>query len=316
LKLLSLHAADAPHPAVLIGEDVLDLVLARAEISLAHCVPQTMRQLIESGPEGLHILARVAALASGSAVQSRLRAAGAWMQFSDARLAPVVPDPNVMLSGSMNSRGHLLEMGDELPMTPCAFHKVPSAIAASGADILPPPDHGHMLDWEGEFCAVIGARCHRVTPEQAEAYILGYTLTNDISAREYVRPFVTSTGAARSAQAWENNVLGKNFPGFSPIGPVIATKDEFPSPLSYHLETVVNGERMQSSTEADLVFTPPQMVAYFSQFYIFQPGDIISMGSPPGVGMARKPPMFLKPGDVVEVHCKQIGALVNRIAPG
>ena len=196
----------------------------------------------------------------------------------------------------MNSRGHVAEMGDEPPPYPCAFHKVKSALSASGADIVPPPGHGDMLDWEGEFCVVIGRRCHRVEVGDAMAYVAGYTLMNDVSAREFVKPFVTSVGASPTAQAWERNVLGKNFPTFAPIGPVIATRDELPSPLTYHMETLVNGEIMQSSTQDDLVFGPAEMIAYFSQFYVLQPGDIISMGSPPGVGMARQPQVFLKPG--------------------
>jgi len=145
-------------------------------------------------------------------------------------------------------------------------------------------------------------------------YVAGYTLMNDISAREYVLPFVKSIGAAPTAQAWERNVLGKNFPTFCPLGPVIATPDEFPAGFGYHMQTLVNGEVMQSSTQEDLVFGPAQMLAYYSNFHIFEPGDIISMGSPSGVGMSRRPQIFLKPGDIVEVRVPEIGTLTNRIA--
>ena len=314
MKLLTLRSGDRFHPAILIGEEVLDLVAARAAIPLATLVPDSMVRLLAGGTEALKVVARLAGLAEAPAARARLQSLGAILPFSAAVLGPVVPELELLLSGSMSSRGHLEEMGDEPPRYPCAFHKVRSALSASGADIPVPHGHGDMLDWEGEFCVVIGARCHRVSVEEAMDYVMGYTLLNDVSAREYVMPFVTSKGPAPSAQAWERNVLGKNYPGFAPIGPVIVTKDELPTPLTYHMETLVNGEVMQSSTQEDLVFGPAEMVSYFSQFYVFSPGDIISMGSPPGVGMARRPQIFLKPGDTVVVRVDAIGSLVNGVA--
>jgi 2-keto-4-pentenoate hydratase/2-oxohepta-3-ene-1,7-dioic acid hydratase in catechol pathway len=314
MKLLTLRVNREFHPAVVTGDDVLDLVLAGDVIPLARFVPAEMRRLLGGGAEGLNVIRRVLALGAAGKARDDLRAAGALLAFADAKLAPVVPDPNIILSGSMNSRGHLHEMNDPIPELPSAFEKTRSALAACGDDILRPPGHEHMIDWEGEFCIVLGARCHRVPEEEAMQYVAGYTLMNDISAREYVLPFVTARGAAPIAQAWERNVLGKNFPTFCPVGPVIATPDEFPASFDYHMETLVNGEVMQSSTKADLVFGPAQMLSYYSNFHIFEPGDIISMGSPPGVGMARRPQVFLQPGDVVEVRVPEIGTLINKIA--
>lgn len=314
MKLLTLRSRDRFHPAVLLSDDVLDLVAAREVISLAKSLPDTLKGILEAGTGGLELVQQVIVSAKEPATRARLVEIGALTPFASVVLGPVVPDPDMVLSGSMNSHGHLSEMGDSPAEHPCAFHKVRSAISASGADIVPPPGHGDRLDWEGEFCIVIGKRCHAVSIEEAPDYIVGYTLMNDVSAREYALPFIQAKGAVPAAQAWERNVLGKNYPGFAPIGPVIATKDELPSPLSYHMETVVNGEVMQSSTQEDLVFGPAEMVSYFSQFYVFQPGDIISLGSPPGVGMARKPPRFLKAGDVVEVRVDAIGSLVNGVA--
>jgi 2-keto-4-pentenoate hydratase/2-oxohepta-3-ene-1,7-dioic acid hydratase in catechol pathway len=312
MKLLTLRVNRAFHPAVIAGDEVLDLVLARDVIPLAWFVPGQMRELLAGGDEGLEVVRRVLTLAAGQ--RDALRAAGALIAFAEARLGPVVPDPNIILSGSMNSRGHLHEMNDPIPELPSAFEKTRSALAASGDDILRPPGHDHMLDWEGEFCIVLGAKCHRVSQADAMRYVAGYTLMNDISAREFVLPFVTAKGAAPIAQAWERNVLGKNFPTFCPVGPVIATKDEFPAAFDYHMETLVNGEVMQSSTKEDLVFGIEQMLSYYSHFHMFEPGDIISMGTPSGVGMGRRPRVFLKPGDVVEVRVPEIGTLVNRIA--
>ncbi|WP_330212003.1 fumarylacetoacetate hydrolase family protein [Pseudomonas sp. Z18(2022)] len=314
MKLLTVCVGDTFHPSVAVGDDVLDLVVAREVIALASDVPDRMTALLAGGADTLSLIARIVALVADPETREHLVSAAALVPFSKIILGPVVPDPDLVLSGSMNSHGHLNEMGDQPPSYPCAFHKVRSALSASGSAIVPPPGHGHMLDWEGELCLVIGARCHRVSVEEALDYVVGYTLMNDVSAREYVIPFVTAKGPAPTAQAWERNVLGKNYPTFSPIGPVIVTKDELSSPFTYHMETLVNGEIMQSSTQEDLVFGPAEMVSYFSQFYVFAPGDIISMGSPPGVGMARKPQVFLKEGDTVEVRVASIGSLINTVA--
>ena len=314
MKLLTLRSGNSFHPAIKIGDEVLDLMLARAAVPLALLLPEQMSRLLAGGSEALAVVDRVAELANSTSTRDALHQYGAWQPYATAVFGPVVPEPDLVLSGSMNSRGHLEEMGDGLPAYPCAFHKVRSALSASGADIVPPPGHGDMIDWEGELCVVIGTPCHNVMVEDALDHVVGYTLMNDVSAREYVLPFVTATGASPTAQAWERNVLGKNYPTFSPIGPMIVTRDELPQPFTYHMETLVNGAVMQSSTQDDLVFGPAEMIAYFSQFYTFMPGDIISMGSPPGVGMARKPQVFLKPGDTVEVRATGLGSLINKLA--
>jgi 2-keto-4-pentenoate hydratase/2-oxohepta-3-ene-1,7-dioic acid hydratase in catechol pathway len=114
--------------------------------------------------------------------------------------------------------------------------------------------------------------------------------------------------------AWEDNLLGKMFPTFCPMGPAIATKDELPDPGNVHIETRLNGEVMQSASTDDLVFGVAALIAYYSEFYLFQPGDIITTGSPSGVGYGRNPKLFMKPGDVVEVEVEQIGILRNPIA--
>ena len=311
MKLMSIASGGRFFPSVLAGEHVLNLVAAREVLPLAGSVPDTMTGLLRCGPQGLKVVEQVAASALEHPAFDRLRTANALIAFKDVVLGPVVPEPDLVLSGSMNSYGHLREMGDEVPQYPCAFHKVRSALSGSGAPILAPAGHEDMIDWEGEFCVVIGTRCHQVSEADALNYVVGYTLMNDISARDFAKPFITASKPSPTAQAWERNVLGKNYPSFAPIGPVIATKDEFAEPFSYRMETIVNGEVMQSSTQEDLVFGPAQMISYFSQFYVFQPGDVISMGSPPGVGMARKPPRFLAPGDSVEVRVKEIGSLIN-----
>jgi acylpyruvate hydrolase len=316
MRLLTLQSGDRLQAGVLVGDEVLHLFTARVVFPEAALVPETLAGLLAAGPGALTLVAELAARAAHPAQREALRAHQALRPYASTKLAPVIPEPALLLAGSMNSRGHLAEMGDVPAEHPCAFLKVRSAIAASGSDIELPAGEAEMIDWEGEFCLVIGKPCHRVTVEHAMDYVVGYSLMNDVSAREYVMPFVRAKGAVPAAQAWERNVLGKNYPTFAPIGPVIATKDELPMPLRYKMETLVNGEVMQSSTEEDLVFGPAEMVSYFSRYYRLMPGDIISLGSPPGVGMAQKPPRFLRPGDQVEVRVAEIGSLINGVRHG
>lgn len=313
MKLLTLKSQGALHSGVLIGADALDLVRAAETNELAKRIPATVRGILAGGRSCLDLIGHVARLAESPATRAAWAASGALRPFAQVELGPLIPDPAMFLSIGANSHAHLAEMNDGPPPSPEFFFKVRSAIAASGDPITPPARYADMLDWEGELCAVIGARCHRVTPEEADAYIAGYTLTNDVSARNTVRDFITAEGRHAVVTSFRILTQLKNFPGFCPIGPVLATRDEFPAEWDYSLETAVNGEVVQRSTKADLVFTPAQILSYFSEFYVFEPGDIFSLGSPPGVGMAMKPPRFLKPGDLVEVRAAEIGVLRNTI---
>ncbi|MBX2857470.1 MAG: fumarylacetoacetate hydrolase family protein [Cellvibrionaceae bacterium] len=316
MKLLTLQDGDDFHPAVLVGEDALDLVKAQAHIDMAANIPNSMRALLAGGQETLAMIQKVIDQASKPEVAGNLKYAGALVAFDSANLGPVVPDPKLFLSSGANSYGHVAEMGDKPPEEPFAFFKAPSAISASGKDILLPKNHSDMVDWEGEFCAVIGKHCHQVSEEEAPDYIVGYTLTNDVSTREYSVKFAQTRGANQitTVTAWQHLCFGKSFPTFAPVGPVITTTDEMPWPLKYKMETLVNGEVMQSCDQEDLVFNPAQMIAFLSDFVAFEPGDIISMGSPPGVGFARTPPVYLKSGDVVDIRVKEIGTLRNGVS--
>jgi 2-keto-4-pentenoate hydratase/2-oxohepta-3-ene-1,7-dioic acid hydratase in catechol pathway len=138
-------------------------------------------------------------------------------------------------------------------------------------------------------------------------------MINDVSARDWVPPVFTSTGIFGPILAWEQNILGKQFPTFCPVGPVIATADEIPDITDLHLETRVNGEIMQTTSTNDLVYNVAELISYYSTFYEFRPGDLIATGSPPGVGFGRDPKIFLKAGDVVEVIGDHIGTLKNTV---
>jgi 2-keto-4-pentenoate hydratase/2-oxohepta-3-ene-1,7-dioic acid hydratase in catechol pathway len=230
-----------------------------------------------------------------------------------AKLLAPIPDPSIVLSVGMNYHEHLKEMKTPVPEKPAAFTKSVASIIASGQPIKVPKSNPGMLDWEGEFSVVIGKACHAVKAEQALDYVAGYTLVNDVSARDWVAPIFSATGIMGPIHAWEHNLLGKMFPTFCPMGPCMVTKDELPDPSNVKIETRLNGQVMQDANTDDLVFSVPQLIEYYSQFYLLQPGDVITTGSPSGVGFGRNPKVFMKPGDVVEVEVKQIGVLRNPI---
>lgn len=229
------------------------------------------------------------------------------------KLRAPIPDPGLVLSVGMNYHEHLKEMKTPVPEKPAAFTKSVASIIASGEPIRVPPSHPDMLDWEGEFSVVIGKACHRVTAANALDYVAGYTLVNDVSARDWVASIFKAQGIMGPIHAWEHNLLGKMFPTFCPMGPCIVTRDELPDPADVHIRTRLNGQVMQSASTDDLVFSVVQLIEYYSQFYLFQPGDVITTGSPSGVGFGRNPQVFMKPGDVVEVEVKEIGILRNPI---
>jgi len=199
---------------------------------------------------------------------------------------------------------------------PIGFIKNSAAVCATGDDILLPKSAPDMVDWEGEFACVIGKTCHAVSPEEALDYVAGYTLINDVSARDGLVEFLTPSGDAplEVFNRGSFTVLGKQYPTFCPMGPCIVTKDELPDPGNVDLWTTVNGKVMQSANTRNLIHNLATTVSYFSRFYRFEPGDIISTGTPAGVGVGRKPPVFLKTGDVVEVSSPQIGVLRNVVS--
>ena len=238
---------------------------------------------------------------------------GARHALGRVKLRAPIPDPGLVLSVGMNYHEHLKEMKTPVPEKPAAFTKSVASIIASGEPIRVPPSHPDMLDWEGEFSVVIGRPCHRVSAAQALDYVFGYTLVNDVSARDWVAPIFQAQGIMGPIHAWEHNLLGKMFPTFCPMGPCIATKDEIPDPADVRIQTRLNGRLMQDASTDDLVFSVVQLIEYYSQFYLFRPGDVITTGSPSGVGFGRSPKVFMKPGDVVEVEVKEIGILRNPI---
>jgi 2-keto-4-pentenoate hydratase/2-oxohepta-3-ene-1,7-dioic acid hydratase in catechol pathway len=214
-------------------------------------------------------------------------------------LLPPVLDPQKIVCLGLNYRAHAEEAGLEAPEVPTFFPKWPNALAAPGADV-PLPHYSEKVDYEAEVAFVIGRRCHDVREAEALDVIAGYTLLNDLSARDY--QFKTPQWGP-----------GKVFDGSAPCGPALVTPDEAGPPDAIEISLTLNGERMQSASTADLIHSIPAVVAYLSKLMTLEPGDIVSTGTPAGVGSTRQPRVWLKPGDELVVESPTLGRLETRL---
>lgn len=312
MQLVTLAAR--PGAGVVLGEEIVDLAGCRDAAPAARSLPPTVRGILEGGDAALDLVRRVAdAIGASAGLADRLREAGALVKRADARLLAPIPDPALILSCGMNYREHLREMNTAVPDYPTSFAKNANAIIGPGAPIVLPASHPDMVDWEAEFSIVIGRPCHAVAEADALDYVAGYTLINDVSARDWVAPVFQAPALMAGILAWERNLLGKQFPTFCPMGPVLATRDEIRDPDDVPLEALLNGAVMQSANTSDLVFGVRKLIAYYSQFYLFRPGDVITTGSPSGVGYGRNPKVFMRAGDRIEIRATGIGVLANSV---
>ncbi len=311
MRLVTFESGNEALPGLQVEGEILDLRAIGGTMPEAAMLPGSIRGILKAGGPALDILKRVHD-ASGDGAE-RLRASGALMPAGAVRLlAPV--EPRIIISAGSNYRAHFREMGGlALPTEPSAFLKNVNSVIGPDAPIVLPKHHAEMVDWEAEFSVVIGRPCHNVSAAEALDHVAGYTLANDVSARDWAKPLDGLAGLEAS-QAWDRNMLGKQFPTFCPLGPAIVTKDEISDPDKVAFRLTVNGELMQDAVTDDLVFRIADFIAYYSRFYPLMPGDVITTGSPSGVGLARKPPLFLKAGDVIEIHSDVIGTLRNPVA--
>jgi len=311
MRLVTIAAPPAGRTGVLVGAEVLDFAAAGSVVPLAGWVPASMPALLAAGEEGLDLIRRIVERVERGRedVPARLRAAKALTPLAASELAPPVPRPGIVLSHGRAYWSHLKEMmgaNAKSEEEPHGFLKNTNAIVGPGAPIVLPPQCADMVDLEGEFSVVFGAPCHNVREDEAMDRIIGYTLINDVSARNWVENF-------RETRDPDLNRMGKQLPGFCPMGPAIATKDEIPDPHNVHMVSAISGRVMQDSNTSDLIWKIPELVAYYSRWYRFMPGDILTTGSPAGVGYARSPKVFLKPGDLVTVTVEPVGVLANPV---
>jgi len=251
-------------------------------------IPPSMRELLAQWPEGLSRAA--AAVKAGRA----LPAAGLKL------LAPV-PDPQKVICVGLNYADHAKESGAAIPAEPVIFSKFPTAVSAHDALIVL-PSVSKCVDYEAELVVVIGRGGRHIPRERALDHVAGYCPGHDVSARDWQMH--------KSAGQW---LLGKTFDTFAPFGPYLTTTDEVPDPNALEIALRLNGQVMQHSSTRQFIFKVQDLVAYISDVFTLTPGDVIFTGTPPGVGFARKPPVYLKPGDVCEVEIEGLGVLRNPV---
>lgn len=222
-------------------------------------------------------------------------AAGAPRLDADARLGPPVARPGKLICIGLNYHAHARESGMQAPNEPVIFFKATTAICGPNDDLIIPRGSA-KTDWEVELAVVIGRKASYIETPEAMSHVAGYMLHNDYSERAFQ---LEGTGQ------W---VKGKSCDTFAPLGPFLATTDEIPNPHQLKIWLELNGKRVQHSNTADLIFDIPTIVSYLSNYMTLEPGDIISTGTPAGVGLGMDPPVYLKPGDVVELGIDGLGS--------
>jgi 2-keto-4-pentenoate hydratase/2-oxohepta-3-ene-1,7-dioic acid hydratase in catechol pathway len=219
-------------------------------------------------------------------------------KLSAITFLPVIPHPDKILCAGINYRSHASEMGRDLPKQPSMFIRFADTLVGHGGQLIRPKVSDNF-DFEGELALVIGKGGRHIPLERALEHVAGYTCFVDGSVRDYQKFSVTS---------------GKNFPGTGPLGPWLVTSDEIPDPSRLTLVTRLNGTEVQRSPTDLLIYSIPQIIAFCSDFTALAPGDVISTGTPEGVGHSRKPPLWMKRGDTLEVEISGIGVLRAHVA--
>lgn len=289
MRLISYRAGDALRAGVILGDDVFDVdKLLGGEVG-----PNSTRRLLEAYGEDLRGLAATLEEAARSDAAARVG------RLADVALGPPVPDPSKVLCVGINYKGHATETRRDLPKFPDVFCKFASSLVGA-ADDMRLTRVSPKMDYECELAVVIGKPCRDVSPDEAIDKVAGAMVLDDISARDL----------QFNATQW---LPGKAIDGSTPCGPALVTLDEVGDLQALGLATRVNGEERQRSNTSRMIFSVAEILAYISTFLQLNPGDVISTGTPEGIGSRMDPPVFLAPGDVVEVEVEGIGTLRNTV---
>lgn len=282
MKLVSFLHDGETRIGLVRGNQVVDLSVADPSL------PRCMKALLEMGPEGLQ---RVHACENALPT----------LRWTDLRLLPPVTHPEKVICVGVNYADHAAESGMKPPSEPVIFNKFPTTLRAHGDEIMLPVS-SREVDYEAELVVVIGTGGKAIQRERAREHVAGYTCGNDVSARDWQK--------GKPGGQW---LLGKSFDSFGPTGPVLVTTDEIEDPGRLAIRCRLNGQTMQDSCTDQLIFPIDELIAYVSSVATLKPGDLIFTGTPPGVGMARNPAVFLQPGDQLEVEIEKIGLLRNQV---
>jgi len=281
MKLATFQVDGDTRVGVVDGDRIADLSVLAPEL------PTDLVQLLAQGPSGL------------SAARRAIESSTQRIPLTEVTLLSPIPRPGKVLAIGLNYEDHIAETGKARPEYPTVFNKQTTCITSHRSPIHL-PRVSSALDYEGELAFVIGRRCRHVPKERAREVIAGYCIMNDVTVRDIQLRTPTWT-------------MGKSFDTHGPLGPWLTTADEVPDPHTLSLRTWVNGELRQNSNTSNLVFNCDFLVEYLTQAFTLEPGDVISTGTPSGVGGAMNPPKFLRAGDVVRIEIEGLGSLQNHV---
>lgn len=281
MRFVTFHGDGGIEPGVLRGENIVGLRPAGFSSLLS---------VIEGGPAALIRVQQV--LAGSDSIHV--------VPLSSAKLLAPLPRPPKIVCIGLNYRAHALESKAEIPKVPTVFAKYATAVIGPGENIIL-PRKSNKLDYEAEVAFVIGKGGRHISQDRWQEHIFGYMNFNDVSARDF----------QKATSQW---TIGKTFDSFAPMGPCLVTADEVPDPHALEISLTVNGEVRQQSNTRELIFNIPALIEYLSSVFTLEPGDVVSTGTPAGVGFSYNPPRWLKPGDQAVVRVEGLGELSNPVA--
>jgi 2-keto-4-pentenoate hydratase/2-oxohepta-3-ene-1,7-dioic acid hydratase in catechol pathway len=278
MKLVTVATSQGAQAGVLRGEEV---------VLLADTGFQSMIEIVAAGD--LKAIAGFAASTTGEAI----------LPLASARLLAPIPRPPKLICVGLNYRDHAKECGLAIPTVPTIFNKFPNTVIGPGDPIVL-PRNSSQPDYEAEFAFVIGKGGRHIPARRWREHVFGYMNLNDVSARDF----------QMATSQW---LMGKTFDTFAPTGPWLVTADEVPDPHKLAIHMTVSGELLQESNTSNLIFGVPELIEHLSSVVTLEPGDIVSTGTPGGVGFVRKPPRYLRPGDECVVEVENLGRLRNPV---
>ncbi|MDB5311111.1 MAG: Ureidoglycolate lyase [Gemmataceae bacterium] len=285
MRLATILTPTGPRAAAQVGESFVDLHATDPGL------PRCIKDLLAASSA-----VRAAAVAAAKSPAAVKYAGNA------VKLLPPVPNPGKILCIGLNYRDHAIEGGKAIPTEPVVFGKFPNTLIATG-EAIKLPKVAQKVDYEAELVIVIGKTGRHIPNDQsAFGYVGGYTCGHDVSARDWQ--------FRGEEKQW---IIGKTFDTFAPIGPVVVTPDELTDPHKLQVQLRLNGQTLQNSNTKEFIFGVPHLLWFLSQVVTLEPGDLIFTGTPPGVGIARKPPILLKAGDIAEIEIEGIGVLRNPV---
>lgn len=299
MRLVTYARMGVPSIGVELDSGILDIPDAASYFGRKYHVrgqnfPTTMMDLLQ-WESGIEVVRQIVTRYEQTPLDERMMA----YPLDTVILEAPVSRPGKIIALGKNYLGHIKETGSETPKFPIIFAKFPSCVIGPN-DSIPMPKISDKIDWEVELAIVIGKTCKDVSESKALEYIAGYTIVNDVTARDL----------QRGDGQW---IRGKSLDSFCPMGPCIVTKDELGDAHGLKMHTKINGEVKQDSSTSNMMFNVPQILSHLSKAFTLEPGDVIATGTPSGVGFVRDPPEFLKAGDTIEQYIEKIGYLRNSV---